>query len=277
MSASPASTPDHPATQPAPWQAQAALRLLALDTSTGEMSVAVGLWIPGAAATGEAPQEQQHTGAGAAQSSATLIPTVQGLLAASGLSLAELDVIVFGEGPGSFTGLRTACAVAQGLALGADRPVLPVDTLLAVAEDWRSRQPGLPEGSVVWALLDARMDEMYVAGWRWQPRAGMPAWTLVQPALLVRPEDLLQVPGLQPDAVCAGNVQPVYGTRLPLTVAHAMPTASAMLRLAPALLLAGGAIDPALALPRYVRDKVAQTTAEREAARQQAAAGMRQA
>ena len=123
----------------------------------------------------------------------------------------------------------------------------------------------------MWALLDARMDEIYVAGWRWQPRDGMPAWELAQTALLARPEDLLQVPGLRPEAICAGNVQPVYGERLPVNVQEGMPTADAMLRLAPALLLDGGAIDPALALPRYVRDKVAQTTAEREEAKLRAA------
>ena len=242
-----------------------------MDTSTSVMSVAAGRWPAGAAAQGAAPQQRDYTGAGAAQSSAALIPTVQRLLDEAGLGLAQLDAIVFGAGPGSFTGLRTACAVAQGLALGAERQVLPMDTLLAVAEDWRSRQPALERGTLVWALLDARMDEIYVAGWRWQPRGGMPAWELAQPAVLARPEDLLQVPGLTPDAVCAGNVQPVYGERLPVTVAAAMPSASAMLRLAPALLQDGAAIDPALALPRYVRDKVAQTTEEREQAKLQAA------
>ena len=242
-----------------------------MDTSTSEMSVAVGHWPAGAAAQGAAPQQRDYTGAGAAQSSDSLIPVVQRLLGEAGMDLPGLDAIVFGTGPGSFTGLRTACAVAQGLALGAERQVLPMDTLLAVAEDWRSRQPALPPGTLVWALLDARMDEIYVAGWRWQPRTGMPAWELAQPAMLARPEDLPQVPGWTPDAICAGNVQPVYGERLPASVAAAMPTASAMLRLAPALLLDGAAIDPALALPRYVRDKVAQTTAEREQARLQAA------
>ena len=279
-----ASAPVSPSVAPVPegaaplpaWQPQAGLQLLAMDTSTSVMSVAVGRWPAGAAARGEAPGQWLHTGAGAAQSSATLIPTVQRLLGEAGLGLAQLDAIVFGAGPGSFTGLRTACAVAQGLALGTGRPVLPVDTLLAVAEDWRSRQPELAPGTVVWALLDARMDEIYVAGWRWQPRDGMPAWELAQTALLARPEDLLQVPGLKPEAICAGNVQPVYGERLPVNVQEGMPTADAMLRLAPALLLDGGAIDPALALPRYVRDKVAQTTAEREEAKLRAA-GARQA
>jgi tRNA threonylcarbamoyl adenosine modification protein YeaZ len=83
------------------------------------------------------------------------------------LTLADLQAIVFGSGPGSFTGLRTACAVAQGLAFGADVPVLPFDTLLAVAEEarWAQVQAGAiaPDTALtVLALLDARMDEMYL-------------------------------------------------------------------------------------------------------------------
>lgn len=102
----------------------AAPNLLAFDTSTEQLSVAVQ--------RGRDGQRFAHTGAGGAQASATLIPTVQALLAQAGLALGELQAIVFGRGPGSFTGLRTACSVAQGLAWGAGLPVLPVDTLLAV-------------------------------------------------------------------------------------------------------------------------------------------------
>ena len=104
-------------------------RLLAFDTSTDRLSVAVQ----------HGDQRFTHDGEGGAQSSATLIPMVRALLARADLPLKSLDAIVFGRGPGSFTGLRTACAVAQGFAYGAGVPVLPVDTLLAVAQDARSR------------------------------------------------------------------------------------------------------------------------------------------
>src|SRR5690606_35403845 len=104
-------------------------RFLAIETSTDTLSLAVG------EARADAPL-QRFSGAGGAQASTTLLPQVQALLAAAGWRLADLDAIAFGRGPGSFTGLRTACAVAQGLAYGtrSERhphglPVLPVDSL----------------------------------------------------------------------------------------------------------------------------------------------------
>ena len=106
---------------------------LAFDTSTDVLSL-------GLSARG---QTTLRTLAGGAQASAQLIPQVLDLLAQASLGLADLQAIVFGRGPGSFTGLRTACAVAQGLAFGANVPVLPIDTLLAVAEDARLRSAGL--------------------------------------------------------------------------------------------------------------------------------------
>ena len=93
--------------------------LLAFDTSTDLMSLA--LHTPAGVFVRES--------AGGALASARLVPDVMALLAEAGVSLAGVDAIAFGAGPGAFTGLRTACAVVQGLAFGADRPVLPVDTL----------------------------------------------------------------------------------------------------------------------------------------------------
>ena len=124
-------------------------RLLAFDTSTEHLSVAVR----------HGERVFTHSGAGGAQASGTLIPLILQVLAEAGLQLAALDAIAFGRGPGSFTGLRTACSVAQGLAFGAGVPLLPVDTLLTVAEEARhafgARQ--------VVAALDARMDQLYAA------------------------------------------------------------------------------------------------------------------
>ena len=246
----------------APW-------FLALDTSTDVLSIALGP-APDDACT--QPPTWQYTGAGASKSSATLIPEAMRLLSQAGLRLQDLAALVVGSGPGSFTGLRTACSVAQGLALGAGLPVLPVGTLLAVAEDWRHNHAAHVRQGRVWALLDARMDEIYAEHWQWHTTGSGTAtrtqWHCASPACLIKPEQLLQLPGITPTATCAGNVQAAYSARLPLCVQPAMPTAQAMLQLAPALLAQNAACDPALALPRYVRDKVAQTTAERAALQQ---------
>ena len=227
------------------------MKLLAFDTSTESMSIAVS----------HGAQVWEHTGAGGARASATLIPAILSLLQQAGLTLGELDAIAFGRGPGSFTGLRTACSVAQGLAFGAGVKVLPVDTLLALAEEARQRHGA----SRIVAALDARMDEMYVA--RYDLGHGSLA-TDAEPEL-VRPE-ALQVPE---GWALAGNVFNAYGERLPgghgaaAAWIEALPTAAAMLRLAPALIAAGQAVNADHALPRYIRDKVAKTTDERAAER----------
>ena len=229
------------------------MNLLAFDTSTEQMSIGVQC----------GDRQWLHAGAGGAQSSGTLIPAVLRLLDAAGLTLAELEAIVFGRGPGSFTGLRTACAVAQGLAFGAGVPVLPIDTLLAVAEEARQAQ-----GSTrVMALLDARMDQVYAAPWAWSEPAG---WQAAGETVVCAPEALALPAGAQA-WVLAGNGWAPYGARLPsalqaLPRVAALPTARALLGLAPALWAAGQAVQPEQALPLYVRDKVAQTTAERAAA-----------
>lgn len=229
------------------------MNLLAFDTSTDTLSIAVqhgdAVW--------------QHTGPGGAQASATLIPTVRSLMAQAGLSFDTLEAIVFGRGPGSFTGLRTACAVAQGLAFGARAgqgvPVLPVDTLLAVAEEARHAH-GCTQ---VVAVLDARMDEVYHARCEWVAAEGR--WHTEADFGLGAPESVLAPAGW----TVAGNARTPYGERLAPTAAHmaALPTATALLRLAPALLAAGEGVPASDALPRYIRDKVAQTTAERAALR----------
>lgn len=236
------------------------MKLLSFDTSTDVMSIAVsrddgaaaGLW--------------QQQGAGGAQASKGLIAGVLDLMRQSGLALGELDAICFGCGPGSFTGLRTACSVAQGLAFGANVPVLPVNSLLAVAEEARYSAMDNAQSGQVTAMLDARMDEIYLATFAF---AGG-VWSELQPALLVKPEGAMLPAHTVGDAVAAGNVFDVYGPRLiglPVAAQRigALPQATAMLRLAPQLLASGKAVSAEHALPTYVRDKVAQTTAERAA------------
>ncbi len=246
-----------------------AWRWLAFDTSTDVLSLAV--------ARGE--QVWTQTLPGGAQASSGLIPAVLALLAEADMPLASLDAIVFGRGPGSFTGLRTACAVAQGLAFGADVPVLPVDTLLAVAEEarWAQLQAGAvaPDAPLtVLALLDARMDEVYSAAYLWQPVPGTShgRWQEAAPLQVGAPESVA-LPAGQP-VLQAGNAFAAYGQRLPAVSSggrcEALPTAGALLRLAPALWAQGLAVPAEQAMPLYIRDKVAHTTAEREAMKAQA-------
>lgn len=228
------------------------MRLLAFDTSTEHLSIAVQV--------GE--HVLAHEGAGGAQASHTLIAAIRALLARAGSGLDDMDAIVFGHGPGAFTGLRTACAVAQGLAFGARSgaglPVLPVSTLLAVAEDARAGH-GCER---VLATLDARMGEVYAARCIWQG-AGR-GWRMEGGVRLVAPEAVDAGAG----DIVAGNARAACGERLAPRARHvaALPTAAALLRLAPPLLAAGAGVAAAGALPLYVRDKVAQTTAERAAA-----------
>ena len=252
-----------PTTVPSTALTPATGRFLAFDTSTDRMSIGVS----------DGAQQWLHEGAGGPLSSTSLIPAILQLLADAGLRLDQLDAIAFGRGPGSFTGLRTACAVAQGLALGAGVPVLPVDSLLALAEEARFQwalERRTPQ--TITALLDARMDEMYVQHFRLSDGACQ----ALTPCVLVRPEALqlsavlpaAEDSGIEDQHGLAGNVFEVYAARLPALVADctrltALPGAAAMLRLAPTLLAAGAAQDASQALPLYIRDKVALTTDER--------------
>ncbi|HEY2187564.1 MAG TPA: tRNA (adenosine(37)-N6)-threonylcarbamoyltransferase complex dimerization subunit type 1 TsaB [Caldimonas sp.] len=225
--------------------------LIAFDTSTERMTVALQ----------SDGRLLVRDGGGGAQASTTLLPAIFGVLAEAGLALTDLDAIAFGRGPGAFTGLRTACAVAQGLAFGAGKRVLPIDTLLAVAED--ARHDGA--NGRVWALLDARMDQIYAAEYehadgRWATRTA---------PLLGDCESLAELWRAAPPVLVAGNAIGTFGARLQtgdaVLVPGAAPTALALLRVAETAWTDGAAVDPALALPLYVRDKIAETEAERAA------------
>jgi tRNA threonylcarbamoyladenosine biosynthesis protein TsaB len=226
------------------------MKLLAFDTSTDTMSIALQ----------HGDQVFTHTGAGGAQASAALIPAIQALMQQAGLQFSQLDAIAFGRGPGSFTGLRTACSVAQGLAFASGVKVLPVDTLQALAQEAHSQS----QATQVCAALDARMGEMYFAYYLFDSCSR----NILKGYSLKPPVNMELLDGFAATTL-AGNVRPVYDAQLPAAVLAApyvacLPTASAMLRLAPQLIAQGGLVDAQDALPLYVRDKVALTTAERE-------------
>lgn len=238
--------------------------LLALDTSTEFCSVALlSAAIDAALVPVSEPRVWVRHEATGAVSSTRLLPAIRELFDEAGLVLADCDAIGFGAGPGSFTGLRTATGVAQGLAFGLNRPVVPIGTLLACAESVRLRDPSVTR---VLAALDARMDEVYWADYAWDDAQG--EWRTVQPASLDAPDRLIL-----PDVpfTLAGNAAAAFGPRLAAAAAaqsidnaalpHALPVAHAALR----ALRAGRTVPAELAAPEYIRDKVAQTTAERMA------------
>lgn len=245
--------------------------LLAMDTATEQVHLAL--------LTVAACHVQALPGG--AQASAALLPATEALLAQAGCAWPQVAAIACGVGPGAFTGLRTACAVAQGLALGLGCPTIAIDTLMAVAEDARQRRATgataadtLADGTLVWVLQDARMGELYAASYRWQ--AG--GWRAVDvPALWPKDEPARRWAGAPVGSVAlVGNALAVYAEAwaawLPALGgwqdAAAQPAGAALAALARQAWLSGQAMDPALLLPRYVRDKVAQTTEERMQARQ---------
>jgi tRNA threonylcarbamoyladenosine biosynthesis protein TsaB len=226
--------------------------LLAFDTSTEVMSLAL--------VRGDTCVTREAEGG--AQASLRLIPDALRLLQDAGCALAQLDAIAFGRGPGAFTGLRTASSVAQGLALGAGKPVLAVDSLLLVADDARLQQP---EVSDWWVAMDARMSELYAGRYRWDGAR----WHCEEAPALYTLEALNA--RWQASAV-AGSALAAFGERLQLAghcvrVPQARSRAAALARVALQAWRDGAAIDAAQALPLYLRDKVALTTDEREALR----------
>jgi tRNA threonylcarbamoyladenosine biosynthesis protein TsaB len=221
------------------------VNLLTLETSTRLLSVA--LWRDGEIA--ERSEVLPNGG------SDRLLPWVHQLLAEAGLKLTQLDGIAFGAGPGGFTGLRLSCGVAQGLAWGADLPVLAVGSLEALALEAAAPR--------VYACLDARMNEVYSAAYEMVD--GVPQ-AVLPPS--VTPPDAAPLPPAG-DWLGVGDGFSSYAEaltqRLGLATVRAdlLPTAAAVARLAAPRLARGEGVAAVAAQPLYVRDKVALTTAER--------------
>ena len=227
------------------------MRILAFDTSTEAC----------AAALGEGTQWTERSVHAGSRHSELLLPMIGDLLAEGGLALRDLDGIAFGAGPGSFTGLRIACGVAQGLAFGAGLPVLGVASLEAMAEAARAKHGW----TRVVAALDARMREVYLAAYDlehgdWRAR--------IEPCVL--PPD--EAPPLEGRWHGAGNgfaAYPALRERLASALLSCdectLPAASAVGRLALPRFAAGEGLAADHAAPLYVRHRVALTTAERDA------------
>lgn len=227
------------------------MNILAFDTATEWCSAALMLG-------SEVCARAVHAGQ---RHSELLLPMINGLLAEAGLGLRQLDLIAFGQGPGSFTGLRIACSVAQGLAFGAGLPVLGVVTLEALAEEV-GRDTGAER---VVACIDARMREVYAAIYR---RAGMDwqverAPGLYAPAAAPLPEGEGYVGAGSGFDAYAGILAERYAGRLGAVRPELHPHARAIARLAGMRFAREGGLPPEAAEPLYVRDKVALKTCER--------------
>jgi tRNA threonylcarbamoyladenosine biosynthesis protein TsaB len=223
------------------------VKILALDTSTEYCSVA--LWRDGEVGARDVRAGQRH--------SELLLPMVDELLKQHGLAVKDLDGIAFGQGPGSFTGLRIACGVTQGLAFGAGIAVVGVSTLLALAEAVRA------ERAV--CCIDARMGEIYHAAYA---RNG-PQWEPVHVPGLYAPAEAPPLPegswiGCGSGFAAHGAaLRQLYAGRLSAIMPDAVPHARDIARLAAREFEAGRAVSAEQAVPVYIRDKVALKSNER--------------
>lgn len=221
------------------------MKLLAIETATEACSAA--LWLNGEVLERFELAPRRHT--------ELILPMVDVLLAEAGLHLPQLDGLAFGRGPGSFTGIRIATGVIQGLALAADRPVVGVSTLASLA------QSQAHEHTRIIAALDARMDEVYWGCYELQDGC-----MRLQGEEIVCPPGTVTIPD-KPDWFGAGNGWDRYAGVLrnrlaPLEVAvieNAWPRAAASAAIAVVDLAAGKAVSAAEARPSYLRDRVAHT------------------
>ena len=216
------------------------MKIAAFETAGEWCSVA--LWLDGEVRAAEARAGQRH--------GELVLPMLESLLAQARLAIRDLQAVAYGAGPGSFTGLRIACGIAQGLAFARGLPACGVSTLEALAEE-----SGAPR---VVACLDARMGEVYYSAL--ERRDGR--WREVIPAQCVAPERAPRPPGA--DWVGCGSGFAAYGDMgFDRVYPEIHAGAAAVARLAAPRLAAGEGVDATRIAPVYLRDKVALTTEER--------------
>jgi tRNA threonylcarbamoyladenosine biosynthesis protein TsaB len=230
------------------------MRVLALDTATEACSVA---FIDGTAVIGR----YVEIGRGHAEE---VLAMVDAVLGEAGISLRALNGIAAGIGPGSFTGVRISVSVAQGLAFGADLPVIPLTSLEALA--WRAMGQGADQAL---ACLDARMGEVYWGCFAADAARGLALLGTLQvgPAATVRWDGAVPFRGIGRGFTAYPELATLPGLALAPGDARTLPDARDLARLGALRLEAGEGLDPAALKPQYVRDKVALTEAERRAAK----------
>lgn len=226
------------------------MRLLAFETSTEACSVAV--YVDGQVHERFEVAPRRHT--------ELALPWAEALLAEAGIARAQLDAIAVGRGPGAFTGVRLAIAVAQGIALALDRPVLPISTLAALA----MRAGG--ERRI--AAIDARMGEVYLGAFALEADGGLRALAdevVVAPDAAALPEGGGWRGAGTGFAAADGALRAGFGDRLVAVDAAVLPHAADVAALAALAFARGEALAPERIEPAYLRNNVALTIAERAA------------
>lgn len=239
------------------------IKLLSLETSTDRGSFCLwsgdvdgGALNPARVESIICPTGQPHA--------ETLLPLLRGALAEFGWQMQDLDTIVYDAGPGMFTGLRVAAALAQGLAVACDKPLVAVSSLETLAESAHL----LTGATEVLSLLDARMNQIYAAAWQRTEHS----WQAEIAPCLIDPEALETLSLAMDCKTVAGTAWHEYPFVADWCRAMGLvnsqvrhPGAEALARLGAVRYTCGEHQDPAEAIPTYVRDRVALTTAERQA------------
>ena len=227
------------------------MKLLAIETATEACSIAV--LVDGAVIERFEIAPRRHT--------ELALPWAEALLAEAGIAKSQLDAIAVGRGPGAFTGVRLAIALAQGIALALDRPLLPVSTLAALAMR--------ATGERILAAIDARMGEIYIASFR-RDGDGLIA---TSDEVVIPPNDFALPEGSGWHAVgtgfaaADGALAARLQGRLATVDAAALPHAADVARLGALAFARGEAIAPERIEPAYLRNNVALTIAEQQALR----------
>lgn len=228
------------------------MNLLAIETTTEACSVALVHGQSVIARSEIAPR--RHT--------ELVLPMTEALLAEAGIDRHALDAIAVGRGPGAFTGVRIGVALAQGMAMALDIPVLPVSSLAALALEAQ------PDDAAILAVIDARMGDVYAAAYR---RGADGALLTLLEECVLKPDALVlpQAAGWRVVGTGWATYAEVLRARLPGELRAAdgarFPQAARVAELAVPMFAAGLGVAPELALPVYLRDKVALTLAEQHA------------
>jgi tRNA threonylcarbamoyladenosine biosynthesis protein TsaB len=225
-----------------------ALNVLCVDTSTEACSVAV------LCSTENEKTINDHFMLAPREHTQKILPTIVQVVKQSGLTLSDIDVIAYGRGPGSFTGVRIGISIAQGLAYGIEKPIVGVSTLQAMSQEAYKKE----KVKHVYAAIDARMGEVYFAHYCLVGNL----MTVVNEEVVIKPDDLLALKlNIEAECVLVGTGWAAYPQLIEYfknakQLDILFPNAKYMLDQVVQSVLNNEAVAPELATPVYLRDKV---------------------